>query len=60
MSIIHLSLPNATNGCVLIEISMEIGMLNFWDVIMYLLVQRCVKLTLVHAFISGKTQGQSI
>ena len=29
-----------TNGCVLIEISMEIGMLNFWN------VQWCVKLTL--------------
>ena len=44
---IHLSLPNSYNWCVLIEISMEIGN---WDVKFlecdYLLVQRCVKLTL--------------
>ena len=30
-----------TNCCVLIEISMETGMLKFWN------VQRCVKLTLL-------------
>ena len=35
-----------TNWCVLIEISMEIWMLNFCNVITYLLVQQCVKLTL--------------
>ena len=35
-----------TNLCVLIEISMEIGILNFWECD-YLLVQRGVKFTLV-------------
>ena len=36
-----------THLSVLIEISMEIGMLNFWSVIICLIVQQCVKLTLV-------------